>query len=51
MMDQFAFEIAKGSWAPDAKFDTQFVREMLKEAGYTDLPFTAKELLQVWQKG
>jgi len=51
MMDRFAFEIAKGSWAPDDKFDTQFVRGMLKEAGYTDLPFTAKELLQVWQKG
>ncbi len=34
-----------------SKFDTQFVREMLEKAGYTDLPFTAKELLQVWQEG
>ena len=48
-MDTFAFEIAKGSWGPDEKFDAKFVREMLKENGLkTD--FTPGELLRVWEK-
>lgn len=49
-MDQIAFEIAKGSWGPDDKFDAKLVRKMLKESGYTDLSFTAGELLRVWRK-
>lgn len=49
LMDTFSFEIAKGSWGPDDKFDAKFVREMLKE---NDLHpnFTAGELLRVWKK-
>ena len=33
------------------KVDTKFVIELLKENGYMDLPFTAKELLKYWEKG
>lgn len=49
MMDTFAFEIAKGSWGPDDKFDTKLVRQMLKD---NDLhpDFSASELLRVWRK-
>ena len=50
-MDQFAFEIAKGSWGPEDKFDAKLVKHMLKQNGYTDLPFTAGELLKFWSKG
>ena len=50
-MDQIAFEIAKGSWGPDDKFDTAMVKQMLKDSGYEDLPFTAYELLRYWQNG
>ena len=49
-LDQFAFEIAKGSWGPEDKVDTAFIKKMLKDYGYEDLPFTAKELLIFWQK-
>lgn len=31
LMDQIAFEIQKGSWGPDDKFDTAFLKEMLKK--------------------
>ena len=30
------------------KFNAKFVAEALKEAGFTDLPFTAAELLKYW---
>lgn len=49
-LDQFAFEIAKGSWGPEDKVDTAFIKKMLKDYGYKDLPFTARELLVFWQK-
>lgn len=49
-LDQFAFEIAKGSWDPEDKVDTAFIKKMLKDYGYEDLPFTARELLVFWQK-
>ena len=47
-MDTYAFEIAKGSWGPEDKFDAKFVKRMLKE---NDLEpdFTAGELLKVWR--
>ncbi len=47
-MDTFAFEIAKGSWGPDDKFDAKFVKRMLKENGLSPA-FTAGELLKVWR--
>ena len=31
-MDHFAFEIAKGSWGPDDKFDAKLVKQMLADA-------------------
>ena len=47
-MDMFAFEIAKGSWGPDDKFDAKFVKKMLAEHGLSP-DFTAGELLQIWR--
>lgn len=49
LMDQIAFEITKGSWGPDDKFDAKLVKRLLKE---NDLEpdFTAAELIRVWQK-
>ena len=49
-MNCYAFEIAKGSWGPDDKFDANLVREMLKEYG-KEVDFTAGELLNVWRAG
>ena len=48
-MDIYSFEIAKGSWGSDTKFNTKFVKEMMEQ---NDLhpDFSAYELLQVWQK-
>ena len=48
MMDTFAFEIAKGSWGPDDKFDAKFVAEMLKENDM-EIDFSIKDLLRVWR--
>lgn len=49
-MAQYAFEIeCKKSWGPDDKFDAKFVSQMLKDYGFTDLPFTAGELLRAWR--
>ena len=49
MMDIYSFEIWKGSWGPDDKFDAKLVKKMLLE---NDLhpEFTAAELLKVWSK-
>jgi len=49
-MDVFAFEIAKGSWGEDDKFDAKFVKEMLK-VNNLEVDFTAAELLKVWETG
>lgn len=48
-MDKYAFEIAKGSWGPDDKFDSKLVKEMLDEYGLKP-DFSAGELLRVWRK-
>lgn len=47
LMDECAFQIAKGTMAPDAKFDAKFVGMLLKESGLK-YDFTASELLKVW---
>ena len=47
-MDTFAFEIAKGSWGAEDKFDAKFVKKMLKDNGIAP-DFTAGELLKVWR--
>ena len=49
-MDTFAFEIIKGSWGADVKFDAKFVRRMLDENNL-QVDFTAGELLRVWRSG
>jgi hypothetical protein len=49
-MNQISFEIAKGSWGPDEKFDTNMVKQMLKDFELNP-NFTASELLRVWRKG
>lgn len=48
LMDQFAFEIAKGSWGPNDKFDARLVRRMLKDNDL-EVDFKASELLKVWR--
>ncbi len=49
LMDQIAFEIVKGSWGPEEKFNTAFLKKMLKENNLNP-DFTAFELLKIWQK-
>lgn len=49
MMDECAFQIAKGSMAPEDKFNAKFVQNMLEEEGLTP-NFTAAELLHTWKK-
>ncbi|MBR5950060.1 MAG: hypothetical protein IKZ87_01350 [Actinomycetaceae bacterium] len=48
VMDKVSFEIWKGSWGPDDKFNAALVAELLKEAGLKP-DFTAGELLRVWE--
>lgn len=48
-MDRIAFEIAKGSWGPDDKFDAKLVRQMLKESGL-EPNFSAGDLLKIWRR-
>lgn len=47
-MDETAFEIAKGSWEPDDKFDAVLVKEMLSNFEL-EPDFSANELLKVWR--
>ena len=48
LMDTYAFEIAKGTMAPDDKFDAKFVKNLLKSEGL-EPDFTVGELLKVWR--
>lgn len=48
LMEDYAFQIAKGAMAPDDKFDTKFVKELLEECDLHP-EFTATELLKVWR--
>lgn len=48
-MNAYAFEIAKGSWGPEDKFDAAFVKKMLEEADLKP-DFTAGQLLKVWRR-
>lgn len=49
LMEQIAFEIMKGSWGPDDKFDAKLVRQMLKDNNL-EIDFKVSDLLRVWQK-
>ena len=48
LIDGLAFEIAKGSWSSDERFDAKFVKKLLKENDL-EVDFTPGELLKVWQ--
>lgn len=48
LMDDCAFEIAKGSWGPNDKFDAKLVKKLLKENNL-ETEFTAGELLREWR--
>ena len=48
LMDGYAFEMAKGTMAPDDKFDAKFIKKLLKSEGL-EPDFTAGELLKVWR--
>lgn len=47
-MDATAFEIAKGSWGSEDKFDAKLVKQMLKD-WELEVDFTPGELLKVWR--
>ena len=48
LMDDYAFEMAKGTMAPDDKFDAKFVKNLLKSKGL-EPDFTTNELLKAWR--
>ena len=47
-LETVAFEIAKGSWGPEDKFDANLVKKILKDYELK-IDFTASELLKVWK--
>lgn len=47
-MDDTAFEIAKGTWGHNDKFDASLVKEMLSNFEL-EPDFTASELLKAWR--
>lgn len=49
LLEQFAFEIVKGSWGPDDKFDANLLKEVMDEQGI-ESDFTPGKLLRVWKK-
>ena len=49
LMEEIAFECAKGSYG--GPFNASVVKDLLKQNGYTDVPFTPGFLLRCWQKG
>ena len=46
-LDQFAFEIYKGSWGSDDKVDVNFIKDMFKEYGF-ETEFSARDFFKVW---
>lgn len=48
LMEDIAFDIIKGSMGADAKFNTNLVKQLLKENNL-EPDFTAYELLKVWK--
>ncbi len=49
-MTDTAFRIQKGSFGPDDTFNTETVKQLLKEYNLELVGFTAYELLKVWRK-
>ncbi len=48
-LEQYACEIEKGSWGPNDKIDTKFVRKMLEEE-HLEIDFPVSELLREWRR-
>ena len=48
LMEDYAFQIAKGTMSPNDKFDAKFIKKLLTEQGI-ETDFTASELLKVWR--
>lgn len=48
LMDEYAFQIAKGAMSPTDKFDAKLINKLLKEQNLHP-DFTAGELLKVWR--
>jgi hypothetical protein len=46
-LEEYAFEIYKGSWEPDSKVDVNLIKFALKQYGY-EIDFTPAELLHFW---
>lgn len=51
VLEADAFCIIKGSYGPDDKFDAKWIKNQLKEFGYTNLDFSPSDLLRYIQKG
>jgi hypothetical protein len=49
-LEDAAFDMAKGGYGAEAKFDAAFEKKALEEAGYSELPFTASEFVRFWKK-
>ena len=49
-LEDAAFDMAKGRYGAEAKFDAAFVKKALEEAGYSELPFSAAEFVRFWKK-
>lgn len=48
-LEDIEFEIIKGSWGPDEKFDAKLVKQLFEKSNIqTD--FTIGEFLKVWRK-
>jgi hypothetical protein len=47
LLDRVAFEIHVGKWGYEDKVDAKLVKDLLEENGYTDLPFSAGDLLTI----
>lgn len=51
LLDSVAFDILTRKCDYGDKLDAKLVRDLLKKNGYTDMPFSAGELLRYWDKG
>lgn len=49
LLNEVEFEIAKGSWGPEDKFNANLVRKLLADNNY-EIDFTANDLLKVFRK-
>lgn len=50
LVDEIAFEIAKGSWGPEDKVDAKLIKNMMKE-WKLETDITPGEFLRIWRKG